>query len=114
MSEYEKDEYEHLLGKPKSFTKGKIGNFFPSNKVNRLLTFKDEMNTIANDGFDTNPQNETAQYKELLMNLVKNKRNNRANAGRSINSRMGKEYIKPYFSNEILPNFSSVALQQQK
>lgn len=60
LSEFEKDEYEHLLGKPKLFTKGKIGNFFPSNKVNRLLTFKDEMNTIANDGAEANPQNETA------------------------------------------------------
>ena len=59
----EQDEYEHLLGvtlgKPKTFTKGKIGSFFPSSKVNRLLTFKDEMNTIANDGLDTQPQNES-------------------------------------------------------
>ena len=60
MAEIEKDSYEHLLGKPKLFTNGKIGAFFPTNKVNKLLTFKDEMNTIANEGLDTNPQNETA------------------------------------------------------
>ena len=60
ISEYEKDEYEHLLGKPKLFTKGKIGSFYPSNKVSKLLTFKDEMNTIAHDGLDSNPQNENA------------------------------------------------------
>ena len=54
----EKDEYEHLLGaqlgKPRLFTKsGKVGNFYPTNKVNKLLTFKDEMNTINNDGIDS-------------------------------------------------------------
>ena len=41
------------------------------------------------------------------MNLVKNKRNNRANAGRSFNARMGKDFIKPYFSNQTLPNFDT-------
>ena len=46
------------------------------------------------------------------MNLVKNKRNNRVNAGRSFNARMGKEFMKPYFSNDVLPNFNSEALGQ--
>jgi len=58
IAEYEVDDYEHL-GKPKLFTKGKIGNFYPTNKVNKLLTFKDEMNTIADDGIDTRPQNDS-------------------------------------------------------
>jgi len=48
------------------------------------------------------------------MNLVKNKRNNRANGGRSFNARMGKDFIKPYFSNETLPNFNTDALQQKQ
>ena len=42
------DDYEHL-GKPKMFTKGKIGSFYPTNKVNKLLTFKNEMNTIMDE-----------------------------------------------------------------
>lgn len=42
------DDYQHL-GKPKLFTKGRIGTFYPTNKVNRLLTFKNEMNTIHDE-----------------------------------------------------------------
>jgi hypothetical protein len=50
------EDYEHL-GKPTLFTKGRIGSYYPTNNVNRLLTFKDEMNTIKVE--DKAPQNET-------------------------------------------------------
>ena len=48
------------------------------------------------------------------MNLVKNKRNNRPNAGKSFNAgRLGKDNMKSYFSNDVLPNFNTEAIRQK-
>jgi hypothetical protein len=41
--------------------------------------------------------------------LIKNKKHSRQNAGRSFNAaKLGKtEYMKSYFSNDVLPNFKT-------
>ena len=79
-------------------TGGKIGNFFPSNKVKHLLHFKDEMNNADDETFMR--QTGSDQYKELLMNLIKNKKN----TGRTpmVDARIT---MKQNQSNEMLPNF---------
>ena len=54
MAELDREDEYANLGRPKLFTKGKIGTFYPTNKVNKLLTFKDEMNTIAAEPIENN------------------------------------------------------------
>ena len=39
----DRDEYDRLRPTLKLMTRGKIGNYFPTNKVNKLLHFRDEM-----------------------------------------------------------------------
>ena len=49
---------------PKSYTGGKIGNFYPMNKINALMRGEEPM-------VSQNSKNE--EYRELLTRLVKTK-----------------------------------------
>ena len=60
----DKQEEELMMKIPKSYTGGKIGNFYPQNKINALM---------RGDQPTTHDNQRNEEYRDLLKRLVKNK-----------------------------------------
>lgn len=70
---------------PKSYTGGKIGNFYPMNRINALF---------GNENLATDPGNaKNEEYRDLLKKLVTNKTGSREGGDRMSKSHTrGSEY----------------------
>jgi hypothetical protein len=90
---------------PKSYTGNKIGNYYPTNRINALL---------GNEGCATEP-GASEEYKDLLLKLVKNKGGSRESdrAAKSQTRGLGlqdaRQPTRNYFSNTQLPSMKPLA-----
>ncbi len=97
----DQDQKNALLRAPKSFTHGgQIGNFYPMNRINRVLQLGADESASATitsmPGADSQKRSKNAEYRELLMNLIKQQS---STGGRPRNNE------DHYHSNNILPSY---------